>query len=163
MLINQNQNITKKIQEQLGLSELTGYPRKVAESIVPVLISNEDEYSYIARSHTDTSPGTDAIYTTPTGYDFYLTGAWITARTTGADEYIDISITGVLGGETQIILKSDVASSNIANTFTSGSNSLNLAYPLKLDEGSVINMVSADNNTTWSGSAGIIGYLKKKL
>lgn len=54
-MINQSKEITEELKQGLGLSELTGYPRKVAESIVPTFETNtrkinRTEYTAILNS-----------------------------------------------------------------------------------------------------------------
>jgi len=79
--INQNQKLTKEIQAIAGLSELTGYPRQIAESFLPVIEVNK-KFVNVVASTTAIAPTT--LYTTPTGKDFYLTNAWVQVSSAAA-------------------------------------------------------------------------------
>lgn len=74
-MINNNGEITKELKEGLGLSELTGYPREVAKTIVPTFevnqLSTQPANIVIAASSSTTGP--QIAYTTEAGKDFYLT------------------------------------------------------------------------------------------
>jgi hypothetical protein len=163
MALSNRSEVIKKIIDGLRLHPGSeDIPTSVANTIVPVFISNEDEYSYIAESATDTSAGTTAIYTIPAGYEFYLTGAHISGQLGVEAEEVTSTITGVIGGATKIILRGQGKTSNIANTFGHFNTTLNLAYPLKLDEGTAISHVITESVGVLNATAGIIGYIKQK-
>ena len=145
-MINQNTNITQEIKSALGLSELTGYPRKVADAIIPVLQVNK-KYCNVVRSTLLIAPTT--LYTTPTNKDFYLCSAWISAVGNSTD-VLERIMTVTINGEAQVILQFKVIT---ATAGTSETLSINPCIPIKIDRGT--NIVISGQEL---GSAGIVGY-----
>lgn len=72
-MINQNGEITKQLKESFGLSELTGYPRRISEAILPVVEINTQKITKVTRG-SSTTTGNITIATTPKDKDFYLYG-----------------------------------------------------------------------------------------
>lgn len=142
-MINQNTEITQEIKKGLGLSELTGYPRKVADAIIPVLPVNK---KYITIGKHKNSDGT--VYTTPANKDFYLTNIMVSVSATGGGTAY-CSVVGTINGEAQTI-----AYINCINTVEHGTSaSYNLINPIKLDRNTNIVLDISD-----AGAAHILGY-----
>ena len=143
-MINQNTRVTQEIKGGLGLSEITGYPRKVADAIIPVLPVNK-KYCNIVKS----ADATGTLYTTPADKDFYLIAANISAEgSAGADGRTHITVT--VGGVATQILNTYVDSA--VGTQNTATNNLSLSVPLKIDRGTAIIC------TVVGGFACIIGY-----
>jgi hypothetical protein len=137
---NQNSRITQEIKAAAGLSELTGYPQQISESIIPVITVNK-KYCDIVK--VAVAAGT--IYTTPANKNFYLCNV-IAAQTT-PDEIIEVTIT--IGGVAVKIIDLTIALAS-----TAGSTCvLNLVYPVKIDRNTAITLTGAG-----TASATIIGY-----
>jgi hypothetical protein len=149
-MINNNTNITKEIKAGLGLSELTGYPRKVADAIIPVLPVNK-KYCNVVRSTLLIAPTT--LYTTPTNKDFYLCSAYVNiSDMNGTGVRI---LTATIDNEAQVILQVQTVSDDAVNG-SSCSNSINPVYPIKIDRGT--NIVASGTGVDTYGAVGIIGY-----
>lgn len=151
---NQNANITKEIKSALGLSELTGYPSKVADAIIPVVPVNKKSCNIVR--HTEAIAPT-TLYTTPTNADFYLCSAWISVGNVDSGG-INRSLSVVIDGQTQILLEVDIPNAAAAGSGSGSSLSINPAYPIKLDRGSAV--ISSGSLAT-TGHIGIIGYTEE--
>jgi len=146
-MINQNTNITKEIKAALGLSELTGYPRKVADAIIPVVEVNK-KFCDVVESGTNGA----TIYTTPTTRDFYLCSAFVSYYSGDGTE--NVYITAVINGVTKNIIYGR-AHATAATGETIAGFSINPCYPIKIDRGTAIIVVGT------AGYAGISGYTEE--
>lgn len=143
-MINQNGNITKEVKKSFGMSELTGYPRRVSEAILPVVEVNK-KYCNVTASTKLVAPTT--IYTTPTNKDFYIVSMWCQMGEAG-----NRTLTATINGQATIICR--YATAYTEGTAVSGSTNINLSIPLKIDRGT--NIIAGGNAT--EGSVGIVGY-----
>jgi hypothetical protein len=150
-MINQNKEITQEIKKQFGLSEMTGYPRRISEAIIPVLPVNK-KYCNVARTTADAA----TIYTTPATQDFYLTNAWGFISNT-ATTAVERKITVTIGGVDVVIWR--LAQDDVLK---GDSLVLNFQYPLKLDRNTNI-VVAGSGNQGGSAhaSVGIMGYTEE--
>lgn len=105
------------------MSELTGYPRKVSEAILPVVDVNK-KYINVVTSATSVNT---TIYTAPAGKTFFLTGASLSMqKDAGSDNtQVDIRVTPINAANTAFL-----SIKSITGTANSGSVTRDLSIPL---------------------------------
>ena len=96
---NQNKEVTEEIKRELGLSELTGYPRKVADAILPIVDVSKKKYINVIKLRQTTG----TILTTSSTKCFYLVGITQTAVNDGAGAISENIVGATLpSGDTQV-------------------------------------------------------------
>jgi hypothetical protein len=160
---NQNRETTREIQEATGLSEITGYPRKIADAIIPVIDVNP-KLKYSNKIHTSFltgGGGTSAgIYTTPMDKDFYLTGACLSIVKNATSNSTVTSIrVGTADGPTSNII------SIIGLTLTEQDQTVWCPFPipLRLARGSAITLITDSTGAGYEVRGSIIGYLSNDV
>ena len=153
-MINQNTNITQEIKSALGLSELTGYPRKVADAIIPVVPINK-KFSNVIE--TATSAGT--IYSIPANRRFFLTAVAVSfgAGAGGGVLTGNVTVSGTNGNGVVKVLLAAVNPITGPGFATCGNNSISLNFPLELKSGTNITLAIT---AATEARATIYGYLE---
>lgn len=132
-------------------------PTQIADKVVPVMEVNPrlTRYSNIVR-HSNLDNTTSAtIYTVPSGKSFVLTGASLNflkdATATATTIYISI----VIGGATQRLLHFKT----LTLTAEQRELSISFPFPIRVDDGSSINVVSDTDVANIKAGASIVGIL----
>lgn len=159
MFTNNNQSITQKIKKIFGLSELTGYPRKLGETIVPVAEVNAISCNVLEQGFASNATSSTA-YTTPTEQDFYLVGGTISVIKDASSEstYTGIELTP-FGQNSKEVFK-------IATiTLTAQTETMNftLPYPLKLARGTTVKIVNSSGVANIRAGVTIYGYTSEDI
>lgn len=152
---NQNREVTREIQKIAGLSELTGYPRKVADAIIPVINVNPKRVVNVCESNTAASSNA-TIYTTPSDKDFYLCTLFLSSVDFEADSLNYDLISAVMKGkDTRTFLKNYVYSVTGKDPIAV-TNSITLNPPALLERGTAITLTG----NTLKCTGGITGYME---
>jgi len=127
---NQNREVTRELQKELGLSELTGYPRKIADAILPVVNINPKKFISVVKTLDADGP----IYTAPADKDFYFIGYSVVAASAAASvSRIDLTINGetITGGAGYLSI-----------TAGQGASNLSFTNPIKIDRATALQLTS---------------------
>lgn len=136
------------------MSELTGYPRKVSEAILPVVDVNPKKIEIVKRSViTDSLSGT--IYTTPTNKDFYLHALHLSGFKSNATGCTGFAINATINGVTSVLIDLNHAA---LTAMTEAHTSLSLNIPVKIDRNTAITVTSNNADTLNRVSGIIYGY-----
>jgi len=151
---NQNAKITNEVKRAFGLNNMTGYPMKVSEAILPVVDVNP-RYTNIIGAAPATNATSGTPYTTPANKDFYLTGFTISLIK-------DVTSTSTATALMAYINGVQVALGRIAGiTLTAQNDSLSASFPfpLKIDRNTAITITNTTNVANIAAYASIYGYL----
>lgn len=143
------------MQRALGIEAgIDAVPQYTAGQVVPVF-DIQPKNCTVQRHYTKSSTGTQAIYTTPTDKDFYLTHASLASTNSalwdGSLTYISIT----QDGATRLIL----ILYQLTTTAGTQSTSISFPYPIKVDRGTAINLVMSFAAGTQSVGCTIGGYV----
>jgi len=157
---NNNTNTFREIREALSLSPLSETPRRVGDTILPVIDVNPRKtssskviFNYIS---TTLENGT-TVYTVPTGYRLFITGATLSASAdvTANQNTIFGTLVSKDGSLNFIGLK------KMSSTVFQESIFQNFSFPIRLESGDVIKV----SNNFSVGASGlffsVFGYLEE--
>lgn len=164
-MINQNGKVTKELKEGLGLSELTGYPRRIGEAILPTFETNPDIVgSQICYSATQTVTGDlEGFIPKYTNKRFLLTGFTVTLIKDAACD----AATGFLVLRT--LLAETGGSVNLINipiiTLTAQEFKMSVTFknPIKLKENSNFYMTGTFGAGVMLRGVSVFGYWEEEV
>jgi len=153
MQIN-NSEVTKRFVEDGKISIPEGIPNELTRQIVPVLVVNPLRVSDIIKSGT-ANGGNTTLYTADTDKDFYITAMWVSEGFDSDTDGIAYITATVKGTATRIIgCNSGMVTSPNGIGGSTGSNSINSNFALKVDRGSQIVLTESGGNTAQGGFYG---------
>ena len=164
--INNAQIIQKLVDELKLYPGKDLIPSELADKILAVYQVNDQEVSVktptanVVSNGIRTSSGTVVIFTAPATGKFFLTNAAIS----GLDRFVSddgsVSITVVIDGATQILMKAEMGTGT-GGAATPGHADLayNFQNPILVDQGSVINLTLVGS----IGYATIVGYTEPAI
>lgn len=152
MVEYQNAEIRNRLAEDTKVSPSSSLPSNISNSIQPVLIANPNWYSNKLVEIREFSTGT-TIYTTSTKKETYVTAMALNvekeAASTADNVYIKVTVNGK---ELE-----PLALSFTSGTAGSGSTSISLPFPLKIDKNTgIIVAPNAANNISINASVFLI-------
>lgn len=153
-----NSDLTKELIEgaEIQISYET-VPHQLADKVVPVMEVNPKllRRCNVAKFANVTNATSGTIYTTPSDRDFYLVGCTLAtiADVTATSTYSALKV--VIEGVSINILQIP----RITLTVSSGTLSLTLPFPLKIDRASSIQVLHTTNVANVVTSGSIAGYL----
>ena len=153
-----NTDTIKRILDDGGIQTAhDDVPTKLAEKVVPVLISNPQRIVNVLREfHRNTTTAASSIYNTPaTGKTFYLTGIMFTNEQDATSDNILLEITAVIDGLKESLIRFDT----ITTTASSKVVAREFSVPIKLDKNSTISFAGVFTAGVCTSSACITGYL----
>jgi len=166
MAVIQNQKIIQKLIDELELyPALDKIPTELADKILPTFQVNTEEITVSPEPTTIVrnvnlidSDGltTKTIYTTSSSEQFYLTGIALDLIDWGTST-ADASISVIIGGVTQTLVKIDCAQTATYNPKPGKSITWSFQNPIKIDKGTII-AVNRDTADTSLIQASVIGY-----
>jgi len=160
---NNNQETNKEVWEAAGLSELTGYPRKIAEAIVPVINVNPKDLRrcLIVRSATRTTTGSTTLYTVPAGKTFFIVGVMGSYMADVTADNTTINLKATLDGTTSA--RDLIIFSKLSVTACYDSASISFPNPVKIETGGIVTLGSTFTVGACSMSGTVIGYLADNI
>ena len=163
-MINQNGEITKELKEGLGLSELTGYPRRIGDAILPTFETNPDllgaNHKILGRGY-DNATGTMTIISSTTlntrDKKTFITGFHYSIIKDAACDIATgkIQVLCTPKGSGQIeLLQIPV----ITLTAQQENGSINFAFPIELEPATAVTMTGAFGAGVMIRTISIYGY-----
>lgn len=154
---NQNVKITELIKKELGLHELTGYPRKVGDTILPVLKVNAPKpIKAIGTSSLNNETSKVAVTLSQKLGSFFLTKLTASYVKDVANLTTDINIQvpsvgfGLYTAIKFAILSATAQQDVISLDFTSN--------PIELEAGGEISIIVTDGTPKIRVQVGVFGY-----
>ena len=133
-----------------------GVPRKLNESIQPVLVANPKEVVDIVKEGSTSATATSTIYTTPANADFYLTSTSLSITKDVNNDNTNVHISVVLPtGESVHVTRL------MSQTLTADSHSILGVFnpPIKVKRGSNVTLGGAFAAGTMTKNAIITGFV----
>jgi len=153
----QSKEIIDKISDELKVQPALKIPRTLSENIQLVYDVNALKPITIVRADSRTSSGSTTMFTTPAAQDFFLTNASIfpIAGTSVGD--LTITLTGVINGARQDILRmvKDLSQSSQQQQMSESYQT----HPIQLDRGTTILLTTAGSASIQNTTAMIKGYV----
>lgn len=157
MSLVRNSDTLKELREASQLQQASEpTPTALSQQVVAVMEVNPKllRRANTVKSGTASNALTQTIFTTPTDFDFYITGACLSMIKDATSQSVISTISAFVNGANQRVL----AISGITLTAQADTIYATFSPPLKVDRGTAITVTNSNLTANVRADASIIGY-----